>query len=53
MKMSENMPDLKFYVEASDVPGSVFSSELELKAGKWIIYESRIREFLEMTPVGV
>jgi tetratricopeptide (TPR) repeat protein len=51
--MSENMPDLKFYVETSDVPDSVFSSELELKAGKWVIYRRKIAEFLESTPVGM
>lgn len=53
VKMSENMPDLKFYVEATEVPGSVFDSELELKAGKWIIYSVRIIEYLDSTPVGV
>jgi tetratricopeptide (TPR) repeat protein len=53
MKMSANMPDLRFYVEATEVPDSVFSSELELKAGKWIIYRARINEYLESTPVGV
>jgi len=53
IKMSEVMPDLKFYIESTEVPDSVFSSELEVKAGKWIIYKDKISEFLESTSIGM
>ena len=53
VKMSEAMPDLRFYVECTEVPGSVFSEELELKGGNWVIYREKVSEFLEVTPSGM
>lgn len=47
MKISEAMPVLKFYIEATDVDLSVFGSELELKGGEFVIYKERVSEFLE------
>jgi len=53
VKMSENMPELKFYIECTDVPRSIFADELELKAGQWIIYKEKVAEFLESTAGGM
>jgi hypothetical protein len=53
MKISEALPDLKFYIEATDVDQSVFGTEVELKGGEFVVYKDRISEFLESYSGGV
>lgn len=47
IKVSAAMPDLRFYVECSEVEGSVFGTEAKLEAGEWVIYKERIDEFIQ------
>lgn len=52
VKISEALPDLKFYVEATEVLASVFGTEVELKGGEFVIYKERIKEFLDLYGPG-